>query len=420
VPPRNGVQPRRAGAVTDKGNEAEVNAQLAQTESLIGRWVRGQVIGWKQSRLGHNGGPTLEDVPLHVYGNLSRRSTPTGTVFCVGEHDVVEGTIVPFDEGEGFPKAGYSFVPEKVDRRYPFRESLRELQSWYREYVLALPPGDHVHKGSPRKVVSRLPEEAVAIDPTLNFLVDADIEKKAKERLLQKSWAGIVNRHRLYHDLLSSQPLCFNLFGFLAVKTPKDPSPGDRYALLDVLNDAFGVEADAVEDVRLEWALKKNGKSKSGSAFDCFIKYRRGPNTGFVGIEAKYSEDLRVQRPTPAEKNPEYGRLTENPGSGFKPGASDVLNQPTTCQLWYNACLALRVRDDESYDEFRLVMTSHENDESAKQAVAAVRDQLVDPEQLRWVSYQDIVSTCRRYEQLNRWADHFNQRYLDLSPVSTS
>lgn len=390
-----------------------MNTRLGQAESLVGRWVRGQVLGWKQSGLSR-----LQDVPLHVYGPLSRRSTPNGTVYRIGEHDVVESTIVPFEEGESFPRAGYSFVPEKVDRRYPFRETLRELQSRYREYVLALPPGDHGHKGSPRKVHSRLPEDAVAIDPSLNFLVDAEIEKKAKERLLQKSWGGIVSRHRLYHDLLSSQPLCFNLFGLLAVEAPEHPAPGDRYALLDVLNETFGVEADTVEDVRLEWAPKKSAASKSGSAFDCFIEYRHGEKRGFVGIEAKYSEDLRAQRPTPKEKNPQYRELTENPRSGFKAGASDALNQPTTCQLWYNACLALRVRDEKSYDEFRLVMTSHESDDSAKQAAGAIRDQLADPDQVRWVSYQDIIAICRRYEQLQSWANHFDQRYLDVSLVS--
>lgn len=185
-------------------------------EDLVDQWVRGQVAGWKQSRLGYMGAPSLDDVPLHVYGNLSTRQIPGSTVYCIGHHDLEESSIVPWKSGETFPRPNYSFVPESADKRYPFRGRLRELQSWYREYVLALEPG--LDRSEGREVHSRLPHEAVQDEPTLNFLLNSDIEAAARQRLGTKGWGGIINPDRLYRDLLSSQPLCFNLFGFLAVE----------------------------------------------------------------------------------------------------------------------------------------------------------------------------------------------------------
>ncbi len=294
--------------------------QSPSAQHLVGSWVRGQVAGWRESRHGDNGAPLLDGVPLHSYGILSTRQSRFGTTYCIGSDDLVEETIVQVQEGVKYPRPDYTFVPEAVDRRYPYRGRLRELQSWYREHVLALPAGMHRRSGTDeRKVCSRLTDEAVAADPSLNFLVDSEIEALAVERLANAHhWGGIVNRDRLYRDLLSSQPLAFNLFGFFKVEVPDNPESAEGVALLQVLREVFGVDADAVTEIRLEYAPPRSPLSKSGSAFDCFIEYLRGTRKGFVGIEVKYSEDLRAQRPT--LNNPEYRDLTEQPGSGFKAG----------------------------------------------------------------------------------------------------
>lgn len=76
------------------------------------------------------------------------------------------------------------------------------------------------------------------------------------------------------------------------------------------------------------------------------------------------------------------------------------------------------MRDVGDYDEHTLVMTCHEEDDAARQAVATLKEQLVDSNQLRWAPYQEIVAACRRYQELDGWADHFTQRYLDLSVVT--
>lgn len=386
--------------------------QSPGAEQLVGRWVRGQVSGWRKSRTGDKGAPLLDGVPLHSYGVLSTRTSPFGTFYCIGADDLEAETIVPVEEGVKYPRPDYAFVPEAVDGRYPYRGKLRELQSWYREYVLALPAGLHLRGENKRVVCSRLTAEDVTYDPSLNFLVETEIESLAVERLANAHrWGGIVNRDRLYRDLLSSQPLAFNLFGFFKVEVPEHPDSPEGVALVQILRELFGVDADAVTDIRLEYAPPPSPDSKSGSAFDCFIEYRRGAKKGFVGVEVKYSEDLRAQKPS---NNPEYRDLTEKARSGFKSGAADVLNEATTCQLWYNACLALRVRESGGYDEHTLVMASVDDDEGAKAAVARVKDQLTDPDQLRWVGYRQIVDLCRRHDELDAWGEHFIQRYLDL------
>jgi hypothetical protein len=250
-----------------------------------------------------------------------------------------------------------------------------------------------------------LPADVVAADPTVNFLGDPVVEEAARGRAGMTGGGGIVERHRLYHNLLSSQPLCFNLFANLA-------RDGDR--LLAVVRDVFGVaEAASVEPPQFEWAPPRAEHLDSGSAFDCFIPYQTASGAaGFVGVETKYAEHLGGQRPS---ANPAYRARTEAAGSGFKPGAAERLNRPATCQLWYNALLAHSLRTTtDRYAEGFVVMLACADDHPARDAAEALRAELEDPDQLvRHASYEAVLAAGDD----SPWATQFRTRYLDLNPA---
>ena len=96
-------------------------------------------------------------------------------------------------------------------RDEPFTARMRLHQSWYRAEVLAVACGTGPHRESSNAYGNMLrPADGEA---GLNFLTPA-IFDVARARLARGDRdGGKVEEFRLLHNLLSSQPMCFNLFG---------------------------------------------------------------------------------------------------------------------------------------------------------------------------------------------------------------
>ncbi|MGH9039923.1 MAG: PGN_0703 family putative restriction endonuclease [Acidimicrobiia bacterium] len=370
--------------------------ERGDSDLQVGQSVRAQVFGWKESRRWEPGSPLLTDVSLHVTGTLSSREGRFGTIWCVDEHDVVPETIRPDPPAPG---PAWDELVERSDT--PWSRRLRRRQAWYRHHELGLPAG--LGGSPPHPVASMLPEEAVAADPTLNFLNDDQIYGAAVDRLQEPRGKGLVKQDRLLHNLLSSQPMCFNLFAAL-----------DDLQLLTALRQVFGLSPTAVKKPRFEWAPDPEEDFRSGAAFDCFIAYDTANGPGFLGIETKYAENLSRQKPsTEPEK---YVRRTERPGSGFKPGAAGRLARPITYQLWYNTILAQSLRRQGDWAEGIVAMVAGRDDPHAEGATQALRAELEEPDSMvRHATIEAIVESVGECA----WADHFRRRYLMDPPAAT-
>jgi len=92
----------------------------------------------------------------------------------------------------------------------------RLLQSWYREEILHARPGVHTSRGPPdRPCGSLLHLDEVTARPGLNFL-DPKVATYATSRTAEvQSHNGTLEEGRLRHNMLSSMPLCLNLFGMI-------------------------------------------------------------------------------------------------------------------------------------------------------------------------------------------------------------
>ena len=101
----------------------------------------------------------------------------------------------------------------------PFTARMRRHQSWYRAAVLQLAAGTGPSKNSTRVLGNMLPADAARRGS--NFLRPA-IHEVALARL--REGGGNVERYRLLHNMLSSQPMCFNLFAPLV----RDPALATR------------------------------------------------------------------------------------------------------------------------------------------------------------------------------------------------
>jgi hypothetical protein len=284
------------------------------------------------------------------------------------------------------------------------RARYRALQSWYRETVRRVEPGRHPH--GQQLVGSMLPEDRAL--EGLNFL-DQEIasyaERRAEEVIRD---GGTLDRDRLRRNLLSSMPLCFNLFGKLQAQRP---------AAARVLGSVLGLDIAAIDQILVEHAPPA-AKAILGdrTAFDAFIAYTTSAGTkGFLGVETKYTEPF-----SPKSYQPDYyeqNRAYE--WAGFGPGAGDRLGRPATNQLWRNTLLAAATRQTGGYAVGHAVVIAGRDDPVAWKAVAAVRAQLADPDgMLRALSLEWLIEQCQSEPSLAEWAAQFRQRYLDLTPIT--
>ncbi len=251
-----------------------------------------------------------------------------------------------------------------------------------------------------------LPTEAVAQNPDLNFLDDeiAAYARKRAERVVADG--GTLDLDRLWRNMLSSMPLCFNLFGALR----KHPAAAARG-----LGSALDLDIHEILIVKVEWAPDPDVHLKDRTAFDAFVRYRTGGGRrAFLGVETKYTEPFSQRRHT----SDRYDAITKDPASGFKLGAECRLVEPVTNQLWRNALLVHSLRSTDEFDDGHVVVLSCDGDSGAQAAIERVANDLRDPPALlRSVTYEALVSELVQEADLSSWAAEFRRRYLELTPV---
>ncbi len=287
----------------------------------------------------------------------------------------------------------------------PFTARMRFHQSWYRATVLRLAYGTGPQATSSTAYGNML--VAADAEQGRNF-VTPEIFAVARARLAQGG--GGVEPFRLLHNMLSSQPLCFNLFGPLVGKP-------ERAARL--FGSLFPGEIASVREVRIEYAPSPASDYLADrTSFDAFVDYVRPDGArAFIAIETKLTDTF-----SPAVKDgPCYRRWMSGPRDPFLPEASPRVQLSAHNQLWRNHLLALAMRDIPSspYAACRSVVVHHPLDEDGAAAVASYRA-LLRPDQASFAvaTLDSIVAGFARVsqgEEEHRWLDALRARYLDLS-----
>lgn len=277
------------------------------------------------------------------------------------------------------------------------RARYRLLQSWWREHVLGVQPGFNGRQ----YLGSLLPHEA---GPDLNYLTD-EVRDYAGHRIAQiHAEGGSVQVDRLRRNLLSSQPLCFNVFGHLQAY------PGEA---AKVLASVFRLPIDQIVRIEVEWSPWRGDHLRDRTAFDAFVDYRHEGRRLFLGIEVKYTEPFSVKE----YDRPEYQELTASSGV-FSPGAAQRLVGSATNQLWRQTLLTLSLAATGEYDGGRPAILSLEGDAGVSRAVAGVTAELVDDEVRPAVgTLEHLVIVASDEPALAEWASLLRRRYLDLGQL---
>jgi len=166
-----------------------------------------------------------------------------------------------------------------------FNAKYRQHQGWWRAFVLNQEEGKYYsqHTKNWKKVCNRINDGNIHPEAK-NFMSKeiADEVQLALERQ-KETGTGIMEADRLYNNLLSSQPLAFNFFGFFRA------NPNIALAFLKTLRP----DIISVEDYLFEYAPESSGDS---SAFDFGFVVKTEANKGFIGFECKYTDTFSYQR----------------------------------------------------------------------------------------------------------------------------
>ncbi len=287
----------------------------------------------------------------------------------------------------------------------PFAARMRLHQSWYRAVALGVECG--FNSSGNRYGNLLLPEDGRR---GLNFLSEA-IAALAFRSRAENPWG--IRRDRLERNLLSSQPMCFNMFGPMAER-------GDLGAsMLEALIDR---RVSQVTSLAFEFAPQpKADYLNDATAFDVFIEYRTDDHRlEFLGVEVKLSEPFSPTRYALADRAA-YQKWVDAPAAPWRREQRENLDAATHNQLWRDHMLAVALaqRQAGKYITGALMLIRHPADTKTASAVESYSKLLVDRNTTfidmpldqvvdRWVP---VVAGAGNQQ----WLSEFDRRYVDLS-----
>jgi len=181
---------------------------------------------------------------------------------------------------------------------------------------------------------------AFAKETKSNYLTENIRQLVTEEIINAKKNKALIGEPRIWYNLLSSQPLCFNLFGELNY---------DLDLATRLFRILFPERVEKVTGVKFEYSPGRGNSDYTGdhSAFDVFIEYTNKDIIGFIGIEVKYAESLKEETKEKAEKNfrQRYVELT-NSSNKFIPDNLELLKQPPLSQIWRDHLLCIATEKD--------------------------------------------------------------------------
>ncbi|NRQ50412.1 PGN_0703 family putative restriction endonuclease [Aeromicrobium stalagmiti] len=277
----------------------------------------------------------------------------------------------------------------------------RRLQSWYREVQLGAPAGKF---GSYDPLGSYLDPKAVKQQRDLNFLHPSAYEHAETRSIEVQAEGGALDPTRLFHNMLSSMPMCFNLFGAMR---------GEHDAFLPVFTSLFDDEATAISEIVCEWAPPDaDARIGDRTAFDAVIFYEAGDQKRFIGIETKYTEPFSRR----VYESQRYTDVTAGCGWFVHPeSAADSLKGPKSNQLWRNVLLAAALDSSGQHGRGSVAVVALDGDSGAETAVELVGSTLADShiDRLRLVSIETVLAAIDAMApELSWWATSFRRRYL--------
>jgi len=224
----------------------------------------------------------------------------------------------------------------------------------------------------------------------------------------------MIKRDRMYENLLSSQPLAFNLFGELI--TPD-------YELADkVFKKIFPDKIKKVTSIDFEISTCRGDVNYTGdhSAFDVFITYDGIKGKGFIGIEVKYAETLLD---IPARFKERYKEVAIQSGKFSEDGIIELCKMPKSLeQIWRDHLLSLSMIPpvNKDFDEGFFIFLFPKDNQECVNALSRYRKYLNSTSSeetgIHQITIEDFVEAIKS-ETSEQWIIVFEDRYLNFEKI---
>ena len=270
------------------------------------------------------------------------------------------------------------------------KKTMRLHQGWWRTNVLNEEPG--VHPIVPTQNVCNAILRGNESEK--NFLTPNTV-MAVRETLLNRTDknSGIIEEERLFNNLLSSQPLCFNFFGELYV---------DKDFGLSVLK-TFYPDLTKLVKVIFEFAPPEN-YTNDRSAFDIAFEVEVDDKKGLIGLECKYTDTFSFK---PSNSKIFYGdegnknhlayfRIYNKSKASFAKPFFDFVRSKEFNQLFRNQLIGEALLLNKKYDFVRTGLFCYQDDENAIATAKTFKTMLTNPDNFQLITYSDFISRVQR------------------------
>jgi len=281
-----------------------------------------------------------------------------------------------------------------------FQRKTRLLQSMWREEN-GYEAGEHHGKKRGNYLPMPWAKETLS-----NYLSDTIKQVVQDEVIDNPDDDKLYGKPRIFNNLLSSQPLCFNLFAELQQNLELASK---------VIRLLTNRRVEKVTKIEFEYSPSRRDPKYTGdrSASDVYVEFLNGSGEeGFIGIEVKYHENLKNK---PANMRQRYFEIASKMRC-FKGSALGRLQAEPLEQIWRDHLLTGSILQADDFDDGFFVFLYPKDNEHCCQAIRDYRNCLTDSKTFEDWTIERVVSAIQKFSQ-DKWIDLFYDRYLNFEKI---
>ena len=256
-----------------------------------------------------------------------------------------------------------------------------------------------------------------------NFLTEYAFSY-AKYRVENKKEYETIESDRLFNNLLSSQPMAFNLF--CPLREMLEKSPEAATAAIKAALPMYPIHS--VTSVDLEFIPEDYAElSGDKSAMDAIIRFVNGSDKeGFIGIETKYSENLGTNVALEKGTNKPRAKSLETVRrlKCFKPDIEERISQGQIrlTQIYRNFLLSESYASKYGLDSYSIILAPARHPSTGKE-VDSLRNELREENKnkIDSISLEDFVERIlmKCPEDYKEVFKRFRDRYLRFDKLKS-